>query len=147
VASLDHARHLVGLESGLATVATVRRDGTVQLTVVNAGITPHPVRGEDTAAFVARGGTRKIVHLRRQPRAALLWRAGWAWVAVEGPVELCGPDDPMQGVDGDGTRRLLRDIAQAAGVQQEDWDEYDRLVAAERRTAVLISPQRVYRNP
>jgi PPOX class probable F420-dependent enzyme len=147
VASLDDARWLVGLESGLATLATVRRDGSVQLTVVNAGITSHPVRGEDTAAFVARGGTRKVVHLRRRPRAALLWRAGWAWVAVEGPVELCGPDDPLEGVDAEGARRLLRAIAQAAGVDQEDWDEYDRMVAAERRTAVLISPQRVYRNP
>lgn len=147
MASLDDVRWLVGLESGLATVATVRKDGTVQLTVVNAGIVPHPVRGDDTAAFVARGGTHKIVHLRHQPQAGLLWRAGWAWVTVEGRVELCGPDDPLEGVDADGCRRLLRAIAQAAGVHQEDWDEYDRLVAAERRAAVLITPERVYRNP
>jgi PPOX class probable F420-dependent enzyme len=147
VATLDDARWLVGLQSGLATLSTLRKDGSIQLTVVNAGIVPHPVKGHDTAAFVARGGTRKIVHLRHRPTAALLWRAGWAWVAIEGEAELCGPDDPLEGVDREGMRRLLRDIAQAAGVQQEDWDEYDRLVAAERRAAVLVTPQRIYRNP
>jgi PPOX class probable F420-dependent enzyme len=147
VASIDDARHLVGLESGLATVATVRRDGTVQLTVVNAGVVAHPVQHQDMAAFVARGGTRKIVHLRRRPQAGLLWRAGWAWVAVEGRAELCGPDDPLEGVDAEGVRRLLRAIAEASGIRHEDWDEYDRMVAAERRTAVLITPERIYRNP
>jgi PPOX class probable F420-dependent enzyme len=147
VTSLDDARALLRLEHGLATVSTTRADGSIQSTVVNAGIIEHPVEGTEVAAFVARGGTRKIVHLRARPLAAVLWRAGWAWVAIEGRAELCGPDDPLPGVDAEGCRVLLRSIARGAGVEQEDWDEYDRLCATERRTAVLVTPRRLYRNP
>jgi PPOX class probable F420-dependent enzyme len=147
VASIDDARHMIELDHGLATVSTIRADGSIQMTVVNAAVVAHPVRGDDVAAFVALGGTHKLRHLRVRPEATLLWRAGWAWVAVEGTAELCGPDDPLKGVDTDATRDLLRTIAQAAGVPQEDWDEYDRLAAAERRTAVLVTPRRLYQNP
>jgi hypothetical protein len=147
VASLDDARRLIGLDNALASVSTIRDDGLVQTTVVNAGIVKHPTHGADVAAFVARGGTRKIVHLRARPIATLLWRAGWAWVAVEGTTELCGPDDPLEGVDDDGRAELIRRIMAAAGVDHDDWDETDRVVAAEGRTAVLLTPRRIYQNP
>jgi PPOX class probable F420-dependent enzyme len=128
-------------------VATVRPDGSVQSTVVNAGVVQHPTQGRDVVGFVARGSTRKLSHLRRDPRAALSWRAGWAWVTVEGTVELCGPDDPLPGVDADRQRLLLREIFAAAGGLHEDWAEYDRVMAAERRVAVLVTPMRIYQNP
>jgi PPOX class probable F420-dependent enzyme len=147
VATLEDVRTLAGLDNGLASVATVRPDGSLQTTVVNAGVVTHPVAGDEVAAFVARGGTHKLVHLRTDPRATLSWRAGWAWVTVEGTVELCGPDDPLSGVDEAALRQLLRDIYAAAGGVQEDWAEYDRVVAAERRVAVLVRPTRIYRNP
>ncbi len=35
----------------------------------------------------------------------------------------------------------------AAGGTHDDWDTYDRVMAEERRTAVLITPDRVYSNP
>jgi hypothetical protein len=35
----------------------------------------------------------------------------------------------------------------AAGGTHDDWDEYDRVMAAERRTVVLLTPKRVYTNP
>ena len=38
----------------------------------------------------------------------------------------------------------LREIFTAAGGTHEDWDEYDRVMLAERRTAVLVTPTRVY---
>lgn len=135
------------MDNGLATVSTARPDGSIQTTVVNAGIVAHPVAGGEVAAFVARGGTHKTRHLRVRPAATLLWRAGWAWVAVEGVAELCGPDDPLPGIDAEGCRELLRAIARSAGAEHEDWHEYDRLVAAERRTAVLVTPLRLYQNP
>lgn len=138
---------VVALDHGLASVTTVRPDGSLQSTVVNAGVVAHPVGRHQVAAFVARGGTRKIGHLRADPRATLTWRAGWAWITVEGTVELCGPDDPMPGVEPDRSRHLLREIFSAAGGEHEDWAEHDRVVAAERRVAVLITPARIYRNP
>jgi PPOX class probable F420-dependent enzyme len=147
VASLDDVRRLVTLDNGLATMSTLRPNGTLQSTVVNAGVVAHPVTGEDVAAFVARGSTRKVDHLRTRPIASLLWRAGWAWVTVEGTAELCGPDDPLKGVDADRLRQLLRDVYESAGGLHEDWAEYDRVMAAERRVVVLVTPQRIYQNP
>ena len=147
MASIDDVRTLIALEHGLATVSTVRPNGTLQSTVVNAGVVPHPVTERPVAAFVARGGTHKLDHLRADPRAALLWRAGWAWATVEGSAELCGPDDPLKGVDDERLRLLLREIFAAAGGEHEDLAEYDRVMAAERRVAVLVTPTRIYQNP
>lgn len=147
MASIDDVRTLVALDHGLASVSIARPDGSLQSTVVNAGVIPHPVNGQPVAAFVARGGTRKLDHLRRDPRATLLWRAGWAWATVEGAAELFGPDDPMAGMNDEALRLLLRQIYEAAGGEHEDWAEYDRVVAAERRVAVLVTPTRIYQNP
>jgi PPOX class probable F420-dependent enzyme len=147
VASIDDVRRLVALDYGLAAVSTVRPDGSLQSTVVNAGVVAHPVSGRPVAAFVARGATRKLDHLRHDPRTTLLWRAGWAWATVEGAAELAGPDDPLAGVDAETLRLLLREIYAAAGGVHEDWPEYDRVMAAERRVAVLVTPTRIYQNP
>jgi len=44
-------------------------------------------------------------------------------------------------------RLLLREIFIAAGGTHDDWDTYDRVMREERRTAVLVTPSRVYSNP
>jgi hypothetical protein len=148
MASMDDVRRLVPLDNGLATVISTRADGTARATVVNAGVIDHPVTGAPVAAFVARGSTRKLADLRTRPQATLQWRAGWAWVSVEGTAELIGPDDPNDAVDETRLARLLRDVYSAAGGgEHEDWAEYDRVVASERRAAVLVSPLRIYTNP
>ena len=74
-------------------------------------------------------------------------RAGWQWATVEVPAQLIGPDDPHPDVDDERLRILLREIFTAAGGTHEDWDTYDRVMREQRRTAVLISPARVYANP
>jgi len=130
-------------EHWLAVLVTSGRDAP-SVSVVNAGVLPHPVTGDPTVAFVARGATAKLTNLRKDPRATLVFRSGWEWVAARGPVELAGPDDPLAGVD---LRQLLRDIYLAAGGEHPDLDEYDRAMAAERRTAVLLKPARFTTNP
>jgi PPOX class probable F420-dependent enzyme len=140
---LDRLRRLVGGDHGLATVATRRTDGTVQASVVNAGLVDHPVTGAPVAAFVARGNARKLVHLRRSPRAIVLWRVGWTWASVEGPVELAGPDDRLAGLEPSRIPGLLRAVFQGAGGTHDDWPTFDRVMAEERRCAVLLAPERV----
>jgi hypothetical protein len=49
-------------------------------------------------------------------------------------------------VDAEGLRLLLRAVFTAAGGEHEDWDEYDRVMAEQRRTVVLVEPTRVYSN-
>lgn len=148
MATVDDIRRIVALDHGLASLSTLRADGHVQSVVVNAGVVDHPLTGQPVAAFVGRPGTAKLTHLRKRPYGTLLWRAGWAWVGAEGPVELVGPDDPLPGFDLDELPALLRNIHAAAGtVEEPDQAEFDRTVTAERRVAVLLTPQRIYVNP
>ena len=147
MASIENVRDLARRDQGLAVVVTQRADGTAQASVVNAGVLAHPLTGDAVVGIVVRGGTRKQANLRRRPRATVVFRAGWEWVAVEGAVELAGPDDPLDGLDAGRVPQVLRDVFSAAGGTHDDWDEYDRVMAAERRVAVLVTPERVYSNP
>jgi len=140
----ERIRRFVGKDRGLVSVATTRLDGGVQASVVNAGVLDHPVTGAPVVGLVAQGGSAKLRHLRARPQAAVTFRAGWEWLTVEGTAQLAGPDDPLEGVEAERLRLLLREIFTAAGGTHDDFDEYDRVMAAERRTAVLITPVRAY---
>jgi PPOX class probable F420-dependent enzyme len=147
VTDLSRFAELVPLDNGLCVVVTMRRDHTPQTSVVNAGVARHPLTGNDVVAFVAAGGSRKLVHLRANPTIAVVVRAGWQWATVEGTAQLIGPDDPHPDIDDERLRVLLRDIFAAAGGTHDDWDTYDRVMREEHRTAVLVSPTRTYAIP
>lgn len=142
---LSELERLAAKDSYLAVVATVRADGSVQASVVNAGCVSHPVSGEEVVAFVTYGRT-KLANLRARPRATLVFRSGWEWGAVEGACEIAGPDDPLAGVAAEDLPALIREIFTAAGGQHDDWDTFDRVMAADRRAAVFVRPERVYSN-
>jgi hypothetical protein len=143
---LEDFAGLVAHDHGLAVVSVLRPDSTVSSSVVNAGVLRHPVTGEQVVAFVSRGDARRLGYLRARPRVTVVLRSGWQWAAAEGPVQLCGPGDPVPGVDAERLRLLLRDVFTAAGGTHDDWDTYDSVMARERRTAVLMTPERVYAN-
>jgi PPOX class probable F420-dependent enzyme len=145
-ADLDLVRRLSAADHGLAVVATTRRDGSVHVSVVNAGVLDDPVTNRPVVGFVASASTVKLRLLRRVGRAAVVFRAGWEWVAVEGTIRLVGPDDLPDGFTADHVRQLLRDVFAAAGGTHEDWAEYDRVMSAERRAAVLVDPARITSN-
>lgn len=146
MADMEGVRRLIGAENGLTVVSTTRDDGSVQASVVNAGVLEHPLTGLAVLGFVAGGRTRKLANLRQRPRATAVLRAGWRWLAVEGSVDLAGPDDPLDGMDETALPPLLRQVFISAGGSHDDWDTYDRTMAAERRAAVLVTPERVYGN-
>ena len=144
---LDLVRKLGRADHGLAVIATTRPDGTVQASLVNAGVLADPFgSGTDVVGLVAQGKARKLAYLRRSGRATLVFHAGWEWVSVEGPAKLVGPNDPVEGFDPSSLPGLLRDIFSAAGGTHDDWEAYDRVMAAEGRTAVLITPARIISN-
>jgi PPOX class probable F420-dependent enzyme len=145
-ADLAEVRRLVAADHGLAVVATTRSDGTVHASVVNAGVLDDPLSDAPVVAFVAAGTARKLDLLRATGRATVVFRAGWEWVAVEGPVRLIGPDDAAAGFPADRLPQLLRDVFTAAGGTHDDWEEFDRVMAAERRAAVLVEPVRITSN-
>lgn len=147
MADLSAFTELVSLDHGLCVVSTLRGDGSIQASVVNAGVLQHPLTGVPVVGLVAAGGTRKLHNLRADPRATIVARAGWRWAAVEGDTEILGPDEPHLHVDNEMLRLLLRNIFQAAGGTHDDWATYDRVMADERRAAVLLAPRRVYTSP
>ncbi len=142
---LEDVERIAGQDHHLAVVSTARRDGSIQASVVNAGVLPHPVSGRRVIGFVTYGRA-KLANLRQRPRATVVFRSGWQWAAVEGPCDLVGPDDPLDGVPSSALPSLLREVFRAAGGTHSDWDEYDRVMREERRTAVLIQPDRIYAN-
>lgn len=144
--TLDDAVALAASESGLAVISTVRADATVQASLVNVGLLPHPASGIPVLGFTTYGKV-KLANLRARPPLAITFRNGWQWATVEGRAELAGPDDTPSWLSAsEQLRLLLRDVFTAAGGTHDNWDEYDRVMARERRAVVLIEPTRVYSN-
>ena len=143
--TLKDAVALAAGESGLAVVSTVRADGTVQASLVNVGLLPHPATGESVLGFTTYGKV-KLANLRARPQLAITFRNGWQWATVEGRAELAGPDDAAPWLADADLRLLLREVFTAAGGTHDNWPEYDRVMAEERRAVVLIEPTRVYSN-
>jgi PPOX class probable F420-dependent enzyme len=141
--TLAEAAAVGSRDSYLAVISTAREDGTIQCSVVNAGVLADLRSGQDIVAFVT-NGKAKLANLRARPQVTVTFRAGWQWAAIEGTAAIIGPDDPMPGIDPERLRLLLREIFTAAGGTHDDWDTYDRVMAAERRAAVLVTPSRVY---
>jgi PPOX class probable F420-dependent enzyme len=145
VANLDDVRSLGAREHFLAVVATTRADGSIQASVVNAGVLSHPTSGTEVVALVT-AGPAKLSHLRQRPRVTLTFRTEWEWVTVEGSTEIAGPDDPLPGIDAERLRLLRREVFTAAGGTHEDWDTYDATMESQRRAVVLVTPTRIYSN-
>ncbi|MCF6506448.1 TIGR03618 family F420-dependent PPOX class oxidoreductase [Blastococcus sp. MG754426] len=141
---LDDVAALAVREEHLAVVSTLRADPAIRSSVVNAGFLTHPSTGRQALAFVTSGRV-KLADLRVRPQVTATFRHGWEWASVEGRAEPAGPDDPQPWLaDADRLRLLLRDVFTAAGGRHDDREEYDRVMAEERRTAVLIDPVRTY---
>jgi PPOX class probable F420-dependent enzyme len=145
MATLDDAITIGRREGFLAVVSTVRADATIQSSVVNAGVLAHPVTGERVVGIVTYGRA-KLANLRARPQITITFRSGGQWASIEGRAELAGPDDPYPGIDAERLRLLLREIFQGAGGTHDDWAAYDQVMAEQRRTAVLVTPARVYSN-
>ncbi|WP_373138487.1 TIGR03618 family F420-dependent PPOX class oxidoreductase [Mycobacterium marinum] len=144
--TLDDAVGLATADRGLGVVSTVRADSTVQASLVNVGLLMHPDHGKPVLGFATYGKV-KLANLRARPRLAVTFRNGWRWATVEGSAELAGPDDSQPWLaDREQLRLLLRDVFISAGGTHDNWDEYDRVMAEERRTVVLIEPTRIYGN-
>jgi PPOX class probable F420-dependent enzyme len=143
--SLQEAVSVGKDEQYLAVVSTLRADQTIQSSLVNAGVLLHPNSGEQVLAFVTYGRV-KLSNLRGRPQLSVTFRDGRRWATIEGSAELVGPDDPRPWLKPEALPGLLREVFTAAGGHHENWEEYDRVMAEQRRTAVLGTPSRVYSN-
>ncbi|GLU48782.1 pyridoxamine 5'-phosphate oxidase family protein [Nocardiopsis ansamitocini] len=144
MANLDDVRALIEQGGNRGVVSTTRADGSIQSSLVVAGIVRHPVTAEEAVAFTTPASSVKLRFLRQRPRATMVFQSGYHWASVEGTADLIGYDDAYDGVDAEMLGLLLRAVFVAAGGTHDDWDSYDHAMIEERRSAVLISPARVF---
>jgi PPOX class probable F420-dependent enzyme len=147
MSDLNDVAALAATNQHLAVVSTLRGDGTIQASLVNAGVSSHPVTAQPVLSFVGIGGGAKLANLRARPTIAVTFHREWQWITVEGNAELVGPDDPGLGLSPEQLATLLRQIFTDAGGTHDDWPTYDATMVRERRAAVLIKPTRIYSNP
>ncbi len=144
MATLDLVDRLAAADRHLAVFAVARPDGTVHASVVSAGVIVDPVDGSPGVAVVVGGGARKLGLVRASGRATLVFKDGWEWAAVSGPVRLVGPDDGSDlGLD---VPETIRSVFKAAGGSHEDWAGFDRVMAEERRCAVFVRADAISSN-
>lgn len=123
----------------IGSLATIRRDGRPQLSVVNFAWS--------AKQCVARTSTRtslaKIANLRRDPRVSLMLTSadGWSYAVLEGHAEISpvaeAPDDPT--VD-----QLVELYRAIAGKEHPDWDDYRRAMVRDGRLVLSVVVERAY---
>jgi hypothetical protein len=145
VADLELVNRLAAADHHLAVFSTPALDGSVHASLVSAGVIDDPIDGHPGVAAVVSGASRKLILLRQSGTASVVFKSGFEWAAVAGPVRLIGPDDGTDfGLD---VPEVIRAVFRAAGGTHEDWAEFDRIRAAERRCAVFVGAAKVAANP
>ena len=133
----DNVRKFVS-ENHLSTLSTIRRNGSVQLSLVLAG----PYR--DGVALSTPSDRAKYKNLLRDPKCSIListpdWFSGY--VVIEGRARIMDQDN----TDRAALLSALRDVYRVtAGSEHPDWDEYDRAMVDEHRAVVIIDPEHFY---
>jgi PPOX class probable F420-dependent enzyme len=125
-------------EVRLGVLATLKRDGRPQLSVVNHLWDPDA--GELRVSVTQ--GRAKTRNLRRDPRASYqVTRAdGSAWAVAEGTAVLTEPAaDP-----GDATVAALVAHYRAAAGEHPDWDDYRAAMVRDARVLLRLPVDRVY---
>src|ERR1022692_4759508 len=143
--TLEEAAALARHDRGLVVISTLRSNGTIQASLVNAGVIAHPASGETVLGLVT-AGRIKLANLRARPQVTATLRDGWQWAAVEGHADLIGPDDPQPWLDAEGLRQLRREISPAPAGKQNNGTEYAGVMAKKRGPAVPTRPDRIYGN-
>jgi hypothetical protein len=77
---------------------------------------------------------------------SVTFRHGWQWATVEGRTQVAGPDDPQPWLTDADRSACFCAVFAAAGGRHENCEGYDRVMAEQRRTAVLLDPNRIYSN-
>ena len=123
---LDAAREHVRTHSH-AVLATMRRDGTPQLSPVAA-----TVDDDGRVVVSSRETAYKVKNLRRHPTAWLCVfpdRFYGPWVQVEGDVEVLSLPDAME---------PLVDYYRKVAGEHPDWDEYRQAMRDEQRCLIRV---------
>ena len=119
-----------------AVLSTFRRSGAAQLSIVVVG------NYGDGAAFTTTEDRAKLANLRRDPRCSLLISqdSWWGFVVLEGTARVMSADS----TDPEELRHAFRDVYRSISGEHPNWDEYDRAMVEDRRSVVIVIPERIY---
>jgi len=120
------------------TLATVKRDGRPQLSIVNFTAGADRVLRTST-----RGDLAKTANLRRDPRASMLVGApgGAGYAVAEGTVSL----SPVSSDEHDAVVEELIEVYRLIGGKEHpDWDEYRRAMVADGRLVLSLHVEKLY---
>lgn len=135
--SLTDAHRQFLTAHGLASLATLKRDGRPQLSQVSYHFDP------DTDTFrISITATRaKFKNLRRDPRATLLVAGGrWEYLVLDGDATLSEvTTDPH-----DTAADALVDLYRTVAGEHPDWDEFRAAMVAEQRVVLSVFATHAY---
>lgn len=127
--------------NSLGTLATTKRDGRPQLSLVTYHFDPRALSIE-ASVTETRAKTR---NLRRDPRASLMVNSedGWSYAVAEGNAVL---SPPAASPDDDTVEALIALYRSVAG-EHPDWDDFRRAMVAERRVLLRLPINHLYGMP
>ncbi|MEU4602184.1 PPOX class F420-dependent oxidoreductase [Kribbella sp. NPDC023972] len=124
---------------GLGVLVTLKRDGRPQLSNVTYVYDGERIRVSLT------DGRAKTKNLRRDPRASLYvdGPGGRSYVVLEGKAEL----SPVAADPYDEVVEELVDYYRTASGEHPDWDEYRRVMVADKRLVFSMTVDHAYGMP
>ena len=134
IAGLLAARHH-------GTLATLRRDGRPQLSVVTYTWYPDD-DGRQLVRISTVHGRAKVANLRRDPRASFLVtdESGWSYAVVEGRVELSA----VAVFHDDEVVEELITLYRDANGEHPDWPDYRRAMVDDHRLVARLVVEHAY---
>jgi PPOX class probable F420-dependent enzyme len=126
---LDDALAFVA-ENARTVLATHRRDGSLQMSPVNAGVL------DGRLVISSRNGLAKVANIRRDPAVSMLVFTDaffGPWVQVDGQAEIVGQPEALD---------LLDAVYRSIAGEHPNWAEYRAAMIADRRVVIRISPDR-----
>jgi PPOX class probable F420-dependent enzyme len=123
-------------KTGLGVLVTIKRDGRPQLSNVTYLYDGERIRVSLT------DGRAKTKNLRRDPRASLYVNGpnGRSYVVLEGKAELT----PVAADEHDDTVEQLVTYYREASGEHPDWDEYRRVMVADKRLLFSMTVDHSY---
>ncbi len=118
-------------------IVALKRNGRPQLSNITYGV------GDDGAIRISiTAGRAKYVNLQRDPRASLYVSRDdfWAYVVIEGDVELSPPATERD----DATVEALVELYRSLAGEHPDWDDYRTAMVADGRVVLTLRPTHAY---
>ena len=133
---MDAFLELLG-SHGRGTLATIKRDGRPQMSVVGYAFDAD----EGVIRVSVTDDRAKVRNLRRDARATfLVQRETYKYAVFEGDAEL----SPVAASADDATVEELVDVYRAAAGEHPDWDEFRAAMVADRRLVLRIRVTHAY---